>query len=269
MHDHGPSGAAHRLGHGLDIERHERAQIDDLGAHPLLLKRRRCGQGVVHAAPVADEGDVGARPLDIGATERNRESGIDWDRALLALQADRLDEQAGILVEDRGGQQAFAVTGGRRDDDFHPGDVHEPGLECLRVRRTGAESGVHLGADGDGRGRSACGHEAELGGVVDDLVRGDADEVHDHDLGHRKQAVDRRTDRGTDDRGLRDRGVQHPVVAVLGRQPRGRAGRAGVGDVLTEQEHPFVGFQRLVEREVQRLAHRHHLLVHVGFPQTG
>src|SRR6201986_1481725 len=29
------------------------------------------------------------------------------------------------------------------------------------------------------------GHEAQLGGIVDQLIGGDADEVHDHDLGHR------------------------------------------------------------------------------------
>ncbi len=115
----------------------------------------------------------------------------------------------------------------------------------------------------------ARGHEAQLGGVVDELVRGDADEVHDHDLGHRQQAVHRGADRGTDDRGLGDRRVQHAVVAVFRRQARGGAGRAGVGDVLAEQEDPLVGFHRLVEREVQRLAHRHLFLVHRRLPQTG
>jgi len=109
------------------------------------------------------------------------------------------------------------------------------------VRRTGAESGVHLGADCDGRGRSACGHEAELGGVVDDLVRGDADEVHDHDLGYWQHPVNRGTYRGADDRGFRDRSVQNPVAAVLRRQPRGGAGCTGIGDVLAKQKHAVVG----------------------------
>jgi hypothetical protein len=81
--------------------------------------------------------------------------------------------------------------------------------------------------------------------------------------GHRPQAVDRRADRRADDRGLGNRGVQHSVAAVLRRQPRGRAGRSGVGDVLTDQENPLVGLQRLIEREVQRLAHCHLFLVHV------
>ena len=93
-----------------------------------------------------------------------------------------------------------------------------------------------IGAD-----RPACRHESQLGAVVDQLVRGDSDEVHDHDLGHRQQPVHRGTDGRTDDRGLRDRGVQYPVVPVLCRQPRGRAGCAGIGDVLTEQEHSVVG----------------------------
>jgi hypothetical protein len=112
-------------------------------------------------------------------------------------------------------------------------------------------------------------NEAQLGGVVDELVGGDADEIHDHDLGHRQQAVDCRTDRGTDDRRLRDRSVKHAVVAVLGRQAGRRAGRARVGDVLAQQEHPVVGLQGLVKREVQRLAHRHLFFIHVRRPQTG
>ena len=100
------------------------------------------------------------------------------------------------------------------------------------------------------------------------LVRGDADEVHDHDLGHRQQSVDRRTYCRTDDRGLRDRCVQDPVVAILRRQPGGGAGRTGIGDVLSEQEHPIVGLHRLIQREIQRLTHRHFLFLHDLTPDT-
>ena len=61
-----------------------------------------------------------------------------------------------------------------------------------------------------------------LRGVVDQLVGRDPDEVHDHDLGDRQHAVDGGADGRTDDGGLGDRGVEHPVVAVLRRQPRRR-----------------------------------------------
>ena len=37
VHDHGSAGAAHRLDDGLDVQRHQRAQVDDLGADALLL----------------------------------------------------------------------------------------------------------------------------------------------------------------------------------------------------------------------------------------
>ena len=39
VHDHGPAGAPHRFDDRLDVERHQRAQIDDLGADPLFLQR--------------------------------------------------------------------------------------------------------------------------------------------------------------------------------------------------------------------------------------
>ena len=112
------------------------------------------------------------------------------------------------------------------------------------------------------------GHESQLGGIVDQLVGGDTDEVHDHDLGDRQHPVDGRADGRTDDGGFRDRGVQHPVVAVLRRQSCRRPGRSRVGDVLTEQEHPVVSLQGLIQREVQRLAHRHLFVFHAFTPGT-
>ena len=133
---------------------------------------------------------------------------------------------------------------------------------------TGGQSRVHLGADGDRRGGTPGGHESQFGGVVDQLVGGDADKVHDHDLGHRQHPVDGGADRGADDRSLRDRRVQHPVMAVLRRQPRRGSRRTGIGDVLAEQEHSIVGLQRLIQREVERLAHRHLFVFHVFTPGT-
>jgi hypothetical protein len=132
----------------------------------------------------------------------------------------------------------------------------------------GGQSRIHLSADGDRRGGPAGRHEPQLGGVVDQLIGGDTDEVHDHDLGHRQHPVDRRADGSADNPGFRDRGVQYPVMAILRRQTCRRPGRPRVGDVLTEQEHSFVGLQRLVEREVQRLAHRHLFVLHGFTPGT-
>ena len=195
-------------------------------------------------------------------------SGIDGNRPFLALQPNRFDEQARVLVEDRRRQQAFAVPRGGRHDHLHARDVHEPRLQALRMRCAGGQSRIDLGADGDRRRGAPGGHESQFGGVVDQLVGGDTDEVHDHDLGHRQHPVDGRADRGADDRGFRDRGVQDPVVAVLRRQPRRRPGRPRVGDVLTEQEHSVVGLQRLIQREVQRLAHRHLFVFHAFTPGT-
>lgn len=227
------------------------------------------GQTFEHAAAVADERDVGSGPLDIGLAERNGEARICWYGALLTLQADRFDEQARIWIEDCRCQQTLTVARGRRDDDLHAGYVHEPGFQGLRMRCAGGQPAVHLGAHGDRRRRSPRRHEPQFGGVVDQLVRGDADEVHDHDLGDRQQSVDRGADRRADDGRLRYRGVEDAVVSVLRRESGRRAPKPRIGDVLAEQEHPVVGRHRLVQREVERLAHRHFLLVHWRLPQTG
>ena len=49
----------------------------------------------------------------------------------------------------------------------------------------------------------AARHEAQLGRVIDDLIHGDGDEVHQHDLRHRPHAGERRADRRADDGLLR------------------------------------------------------------------
>src|SRR6478735_4376924 len=92
VHDHRPPGTTYRFDDGLDVQRDERAKIDDLGIDALVLQETRGRQRLEHAASVADEGDVGAGPLDIGLTERNGEAGIGWHHALLTLQANGLDE---------------------------------------------------------------------------------------------------------------------------------------------------------------------------------
>ena len=88
----------------LDVEWEQRAQVDNLCADALAGQGFRRSECVVHTASVADQAHVGAGPLDVGLAQRNREPWIDGNRPLLALQTDRFDEQAGILVEDRRGQ---------------------------------------------------------------------------------------------------------------------------------------------------------------------
>ena len=100
-----------------------------------------------------------------------------------------------------------------------------------------------------GTGRQAPRHVAQLGGVVGELVQTQPEEVHEHDLGHRPQAAEGRTDGRAHDGLLGDGRVADPVGAVLGGEALGHAEDPVVGDVLAEQHHPVVGRQGLVERQ--------------------
>src|SRR5690348_3331286 len=83
VHNHRPAGAPYRFDDGVDIQRHQGPQIDDLSVDALLLQLF-CGlEAFEHAAPVADDGHVRSGTLDVSLTERYGESGIRWHRALL------------------------------------------------------------------------------------------------------------------------------------------------------------------------------------------
>ena len=71
VHDYGSSGTASGFDDRLHVERDQGAQIDDLGADALLGQGGRRRERVVHAASVADQADVGARPLDVGLAQGN------------------------------------------------------------------------------------------------------------------------------------------------------------------------------------------------------
>ena len=113
---------------------------------------------------------------------------------------------------------------------------------------------------------ATTGHVANLRGVVCDLVERDAEEVHEHELGDRTHARQRRAERGADDRRFGDRGVAHTVGAVLGGQSERHledaAGR--IGDVFAEQDDPVVTSERAVEGPVHGLHETDRFGVTVG-----
>src|SRR4029077_18844847 len=76
--------------------------------------------------------------------------------------------------------------------------------------------------------------------------------------GHRPKAVHRRPDRRADDHRLRERRVDHPVVAELRPQPIGRQEYAALlADVLAEHDDALVASHLLGERVADRLDERH------------
>ena len=79
----------------------------------------------------------------------------------------------------------------------------EDRIEALAVLGGGPEAGAVMRADHHGRRRLAAEHVAELGRLIEDLVETDAEEVHEHQFGHRPQPGRRRPDRGADEGAIR------------------------------------------------------------------
>ena len=99
----------------------------------------------------------------------------------------------------------------------------------------------------------AAHHEAELRGLVHDLVEGDAGEVGELQLDDRPQPGERRADPAADEAALGQRRVAdplgaEPLVEALG----GAEEPADPADVLADHDHVRVG----LELELERLADR-------------
>ena len=85
-------------------------------------------------------------------------------------------------------QQALGVIGVGRHHDLQAGHHGEQRMQGLAVLRAAAQARADRGADHHRGLGLAAEHVAELGGLVVDLVEADADEVDEHDLGHRPHA---------------------------------------------------------------------------------
>ena len=238
VHDERPVGAGHGREHGGHVEGGDGAEVDHLGRHPVLGQRLGRLQRIGDLAAVGDDRDVVAGPLDVGHADRDRVALV-GHRAPLHEQRGALHEHAGIVVLDARQQQALGVVGRGRDHHLQAGRVHEDGFERLAVLGADRRATDHRHAHGHRHGRPAARHVAELGGVVGELVEAHADEVHEHDLGHRPHAGHRRTHRRPDDRLLGDGGVADAVLTVLGRQALGdveHAAAGRVGHVLAHED---------------------------------
>ena len=207
-----------------------------------------------------DDRDVGPSRGDRGAADRRQELGVERDLALLLVDRQVLDHQHGVVVADGRLQQALGVgrVGGR--DHLQAGRVREPRLERLRVLGGELVAGAVRRADDHRAADLAAEHRPHLGGVVDDLVDRDEQEVDRHDLHDRALAAHRGADRGADEALLGDRRVAHALRAELAHQAGGDlVGALEDADLLAHHEDALVAGELLAQREAQRLAVGHPL----------
>ena len=109
-------------------------------------------------------------------------------------------------------------------------------------RRTGARSAWCANDDGDAR--SASEHEMHLESLVDQLIQGQENKVHEHDLCHRAHPKQGSADgRGHNGR-FRDRRLANPVRSLNSSQHsmRDTEGASVAADIFANHKDAFIAF---------------------------
>src|SRR5882672_1466746 len=252
LHDGAAPGLAHAARDGLDVQRPERAQVDQLRVElRRLLHRLQCL--VEHGAP----GDHRHAPTFAGDRRLADRDGVlafrnfPFRRPIDAL---RLHEDDRVVLADGGDQQALRVDRIGRTDDLKTRSVDEERLRRLRVVVASLDPAAHGRADHHRRAVLASAPVAELGQLVHDLIERREDEVRKLDLGDRAEAVHRHPDRRADDPGLGQGRVDDAVGPELLDQTDGRAEHpAELPHVLAHHHHARIAAHLDPQRIVDRL----------------
>ncbi len=151
----------------------------------------------------------------------------------------------------------------------HAGEIALHALGVLRAAAGRADRRAHHQRDLD----RAAGHVPQLGGVVDDLVHRQKQEIAVLDVDDRPHAHDGRADGRAEEAELGDRRVQHPVGKFLlepERDGERAAPAARDGDVLAQAEDRRIAPHFLGDSFTERFgdAQSFHVVVLLG-PSIG
>src|SRR5271155_438739 len=140
MNDHDTPCFARGCEDGGHIERGDGAQVDDFGPDSLSRQRICRRERVADLSAVAYNGHVGTLANDVRSPQR---CAMAWfgEHSLRADEAEWFDENAGIVVEDAGGQQPICICGVGRYHYLQPGRMREPRLQHVGMLAADAEPG--------------------------------------------------------------------------------------------------------------------------------
>ena len=255
MDDDAAAGAAHGLEDRVEVERGDRAQVDDLERAALLGGRLGRLQRRLHHRAVGQHGDVVAAADHPGArTAAPGVASVSTSR-LLPVPPLGLEEDDRVGVGDRLLDAPVGVDRVADGDDLEPGGVREVGLGALAVVLDRADAAAERDADDDRHRQPAPGAGVDLGDLGDDLVVGGEDEPVELDLADRPVAAHGQADGGAEDAGLGQRGVDDAVLAEVLLQAVGDPeDPAELADVLAHEHDLGVVLHGLAQAEVERLA---------------
>ena len=158
----------------MRVERHERAQVDDLGrrcrARPASRSAASSARG--HHRRERDDRGVAcprARSRPRRAASTCSPSGTSPLIANSALCSQKMTGSGSRMAA---ASSPTHVGRGRRRDDLEAGDRHRPVLDALAVLRAEAQAGAVRGPEHERQRHLAVGHVAGLGDLVGDHVPG-------------------------------------------------------------------------------------------------
>src|SRR5690606_27906912 len=106
VHDHATAGLGHRLGDGVEVQRGQGGDVDDLGADAVLRQRVGGFEGLLHLRAPGHQGDVAAVAQHVAHVQRQRLAVIGHQFLVLAVDALGLHVDHRIRIADRGQQHA-------------------------------------------------------------------------------------------------------------------------------------------------------------------
>ena len=245
--EHEMAGLGHRLEDRVEVQRGDRARVDDLGLDALAGQLLGRLQRAVDHPRRRDDRHVAAGTADLRLPERHRVLAV-GHVAVLERQQVVVQVDDRVVVADRRRHQALGVGRRRRDDDLEPGDAHEQRAQRSGVLARPAGGEAEPGLEHERHRDLAAGHVAKAGALVDDLIHGDEHELGHVELDNGPEAGHRRADRDPDLGRLGDRGDAHAV----GAERRQEAVVLGRPEVLPEVQDALVALHLLVDALVDR-----------------
>ena len=116
--------------------------------------------------------------------------------------------------------------------------------------------------EGNWAGKIACGHVKRLGGRVDHVVNRLQSEVEGHEFDDRTQAFETSTDGDTREACLSDWSVPDTITAIsIPHALRDLVSSVVLSNFFTDQENTWVSFDLIAHCTVNRLSHRHLVIV--------
>ena len=214
MHHNAAIGALDRSDDRLAVHWLQGAEVDDLDVDTFAGKNRRSFERLAGHPSIGHDGGIGARTGDVCNTQRHFEQ-ILWAGALGAEQGLGLGVDHRVVIANGGHQETLGIVGVRRHDDLETRHVGQHRLEALAVLSSSRQTCASIGGDGQRQACLATEHVLELGCLVRDLVHGNHDEVHKHEVDDGPQASNSSADTKTDDCLFADRCIDGTQLAVL------------------------------------------------------